>query len=106
MTALLTDRGGFVWGVDELDAEDRPCSRSLAGLATDRVCEPRVWATGRPNVLAHELGHVLGLNHNDDPDNVMHPVPGELTTETQMTRVHRHAHNLAACVGHDPIIDD
>lgn len=29
--------------------------------------------TGARGVVMHELGHVLGLGHVDDPDQLMHP---------------------------------
>ena len=91
IVAIITENDGSVEGSDTM----------LGGLATPRACRPRLWSVDEPETLAHEIGHVLGLNHHDDPDNVMHHAPGHLVTPEQTKRVHRHAHLLAACVGHD-----
>lgn len=93
IVVLLTDRPGNVEGTDTW----------LGGLATRRACIPRVWSTDSPYVLAHELGHVLGLDHVSHPANVMHQTAGRQVTDLQTERVRRHAQLLAACVGHDPI---
>lgn len=92
---ILSDRPGLIEGSDV----------ELGGLATVRACKPRVWSMDSHLVLAHELGHVLGLRHVADPNNVMHLSPGTETTPDQTERVHRHAYRLAACVGRESILD-
>lgn len=52
--------------------DDHECT-ILAGWTYEHEgCERFLWASPRPIVLAHELGHTLGLDHVDDPDDVMH----------------------------------
>ncbi len=42
-------------------------------LRADIYVQPGLPAATRTAVVAHELGHVLGLAHDDDPGSVMHP---------------------------------
>lgn len=80
--------------------------RTLGGQATWRPCRSRLWSVARPMVLAHELGHTLGLHHHDDPANVMYEiVGGDQVTEAQVRRAHAHAHALGLCPGSDPIFN-
>lgn len=67
-------------------AEDGVCGEALERLVgaesprdalTEGVveCQPRAWSCVSPTYLAHELGHVLGLNHDDRDENLMAPAP-------------------------------
>jgi hypothetical protein len=48
--------------------------RTTGGLALNNVLsEPFGWIAGWGPVLLHELGHVMGLEHVDDPEQLMYP---------------------------------
>lgn len=47
----------------------------------DTGCRRLVQSTPDPVMLAHELGHALGLPHHPEPSNLMHRFVGRDTTE-------------------------
>lgn len=89
VSVILTDRG----------AADPDGSDWLAGKAFRRACRPVLWASDDVYVIAHELGHVLGLDHVSDPDRLMAPIPGTEVTAQELDIVERHADRLASCMG-------
>ncbi len=48
----------------------RPGGKVVLGIRTDRRYPLSLPNVGR-NVIAHELGHAIGLKHNDDPTTLM-----------------------------------
>jgi hypothetical protein len=49
--------------------------------AEDDGCRREVESPREPIMLAHEVGHALGLDHVDDPANLMHRFVGRDTVE-------------------------
>ena len=89
VSLLLTDFGPLAYG-----------GGLVVGLTEGGgSCLPIVWSHADPVIVAHELGHALGLGHREDRLRaLMHPAP----IATDMTRgekrdVRRGARELSAC---------
>lgn len=66
----------YQYGAVTLDLRDEGITRDdgtpVEGRAYDgRVCRRQAWSTRKPKVIAHEVGHTLGLDHADDEHNLM-----------------------------------
>jgi hypothetical protein len=66
--ALWEDRdAGHAWWRPRLDAEDQIVTGGIT-----------VWSSCNPMVIAHEVGHLLGLGHSDDRAHTMYPAESDV----------------------------
>jgi len=87
---------GSVAGSVSLFLEERREGEPEVNYSGGWSCTPFIYLdTHHPVVLAHELGHAYGLEHNDIAGNLMGPAQGPLTgtdlTEDQIDTIREHA---------------
>ena len=90
----------LIYGIDLIPADDTAgavavflVAFSTVGWGSGTSCTPWISAPrDDPRAVAHEMGHALGLEHVDDPKNIMSPVaPGDEATEEQLDQIRHQA---------------
>jgi hypothetical protein len=91
-------RGGVM--LEFVDVVDNSFpERTFAGGVGN--CLPYVRSSRDGWLVAHGLAHALGLDHSDDPDNLMYETDyfgGTYITERQQRRMNHRARVLDACI--------
>lgn len=96
MVCEATDHEYGAITLDLIHTADRVRGRS----GGSGICSPWAWAEPRTVIVAHELGHVLGLDHRDDAGALMYPSPDAYALElsdAEMDEIERGGNRLVGC---------
>lgn len=94
------DETEFIYGIELVPEDGAPGAVAVflvedgtQGWGSGASCTPWIFSPAEePRLIAHEMGHALGLVHVDDSSNIMHPLnPGEDITDQQIDQIRQHA---------------